>query len=222
MLLIIEFIPISSLSLKMSDQPSFEHPGKHPPKNFNAYPAIISFISGGRQVAIGNLEKHYDEDVQVALTSRHTATHSPYLGLRFRLRRSESTMHLYEGSEKEFHTVLFRFFLGDYEIYHRRANPKEKERLISNAANNGDLTQRACDEDKLYLVNFFSDIHKGPRVDGLGSSFVGANEAVNDTYNLLSSVASNNSVDAYLWEYDYVSPELQWSVADQETGGWFS
>ena len=206
----------------MSDQPSFEHPGKRPPKNFNAYPAIISFISGGRQVTIGDLEKQYDEDVQVALTSRHTATHSPYLGLRFKLRRSESTMHLYEGSEKEFHTVLFRFFLDDYEIEHHRANPKEKERFISNAANNSDLAQKARDEDKLYLVHFFFGVHKGPRVHGLESSFVGANDAVNDTYNLLSSVASSNSVDVYLWEYDYLSPELQWSVADQEMGGWFS
>ena len=208
----------------MSDQPSFEFPGKRPPKNFNFYPAIISFTSGNRQVAIGDLEKDEsgDEAVQVSLTSRHTATHSLYLGFCVRLLRDEDTMHLYEGRDKKFHTVLFRFFLDDYVIEHHRANSKEKIWFMNNASNGSALAHRACNEDKLYIVKFLFGGQRGPRVHGLESSFVAATDAVKDTYDRLSSVANNNVVDVYLWEHDYLSPELQWSVADQETGGWFS
>ena len=219
----------------MSDQPSSEHPGveprasdstgpKRPPENYNYYPAIICFNSGGHEVAIGDLEKgkHHERYVQAALTSRHTATHSPFIRFQVRLRRSEDTMHLYSGQDKRFHRVVFRVFLDDYSIEHHRANSNDQEWFIRHAAMNSALAEKAYIDDKLYVVNFFFGGERGPRVHGLGSSFMGANAAVDDTYNHLSSVTSNSMVKIYLWEYEYVSAELQWSVADQETGGWFS
>ena len=187
---------------------------------------MISFISRGRQVTIGDLKKqdYHDQMVQVTLTTKHRAGHSIYLGFCVELRRSKDTMRLYKGRDKEFHTVLFQFFLNDYEIEHRRANTEEKEWFASNAAINSVLAQRACNEDKLYIVKFLVGGQQGPEVLGLESesSFVGATDAVNDIYNHLSSVASNSVVDVYLWEYEYIPLELRWSVADQETGGGFS
>ena len=187
---------------------------------------MISFISGGRQVTIGDLhkEKYHDRMVHVTLTSKHRAGDSIYLGFCVKLHRSEDTIHLYEGRDREFHTVLFQFFLNDYEIEHRRANAEEKEWFTSNAPINSALARRACSEDKLYIVKFLFGGQKGPEVLGLESesSFVAATDAVNEIYNHLSSVASNNVVTLFLWEYEYVPLELQWSVADQETGGRFS
>ena len=211
----------------MSSQPASKDTGaktdtfkktspKLPFTKHNLHPAILSFKSGHFIIAIGDLNEHGDEDVQVALTSKHTDTDLPYLSFRIKLKRSQDTMHLHDGDQKEFHTVLFKYLRDDHEIEHPRADLKGKERFL-NVTGNSATAQRACEDDKLYLVKFSLGGKRDPEVHGFGSSFVGSNQAVNDKYNHLSSITPCQIVDVYLWEYNALPSQLQWSMSYQAT-----
>ena len=196
----------SSLSKKSGPRPP---PGKH-----NFRPAIISFVSGDHIVAMGSVNKHGDEDVQDALTINHNVTDLPFIGYRIRLRRSEETKHLYEGENRDFHTVLFSYLRDNYRINHRHANDRDKQRFLNVMGGKSDPSG-VLEKDALYLVRFSHTDMAGPDIHGFGSSFVGATNAVQDKYNHLSSIASNQTIDFYLWEGGALSDQLTWSIADQ-------
>ena len=185
---------------------------KEPPKKYFLLPAIIIFSSNSEQVVIGDVNKHGDCDVQVALTNRHTGTDAPYVGYRIKLERDKSTGHLYEN--EKYHTVLFKYHRGQYAIKHRKATEAEKLNLIEIATNSPGVT-KACQNDKLYIVQLFPDGKEGPEIHGVGSSFVGANDRVNAIYKHLSSIPSCQVVDLYLFEYTNLRAQLDWIITDQ-------
>ena len=163
---------------------------KTPPSKHNFCPAILSVISGGHFVTMGSINTHGNEDIQVAFTSKHTGTDAPYLGFHVKFRRSEDTKHLHDGWDQDFHQVFFHYLRDEYDIEHRKAGPQDKERFI-NATDYSDEAQNVIRKVKLYVIQFSHTDKPDPVVHGFGSSFVGANDAVNDKFNHLSSIVSN-------------------------------
>ena len=64
-------------------------------------------------------------------------------------------------------------------------------------------TKEVVDNDELYVVKLFrQNNRRGVEVTGHGSSFVGADDGVHDTYHQLSSIESCNVVTVWLFEYE--------------------
>ena len=185
---------------------------REPPKKNFFLPAIISFSSNSEQVVLGDLNKHGDRDVQVALTNRHTGTDAPWVGYRIKLERDESTVHLYD--DKKYHTVLFKYYRDQYAIKYHKATEAEKLNLLE-IATPSPGAKKACQNDKLIIVQFFLDGKEGPEVHGVGSSFVGANDRVNAVYKHLSSIPPCQVVELYLFEYAALLAQLDWIITDQ-------
>lgn len=80
----------------------------------------------------------------------------------------------------------YKYFRDDYEIEHHEADLKENERFLNVTGSNPNV-QRACENDKLYVVKFSLGSRRDPEVHGCGSSLVGSNQTVTDKYNHLSS-----------------------------------
>lgn len=185
-----------------------------PPANSHFVPAVVSFVSAGLVVAIGDLRKHGEEDLQVAFTSKHTGTDLPYLGFRIKLRRSDETKHLHADARESYHHIYFKYLFDQYTIEHGKADRKEKAHFLD-VTNNRETAQRVCADDKLYVIKFLLDGKDGPEVHGFGSSFVGANDHVNNHYNHLSSIPSSQVIDVYVFHYESIENHLEWSITDQ-------
>lgn len=74
---------------------------------------------------------------------------------------------------------------------------------------------RACEADHLYILKFSHGGKEGPEIHGLGSSFVGAKDAVNEKYGLLSSIANCQVVDVYILELSNLAANVEWLILDQ-------
>ena len=200
---------------------------KEPPKRQSFSPAIISFRSNSEQVVFGDVNKQGGGDVQVALTKKHTGTDAPYLRYRIklerhisrpggttRMQRHKSTGHLYE--DEKYHCVLFKYHRGQYAISYRKATEAEKLNLLEIATNNPGV-QKACQNDKLLIVQLFLDGKTGPEIHGVGPSFVGANDRVNAIYKHLSSIPACQVVELYLFEYTALLAQPDWITMNQAT-----
>ena len=185
---------------------------KEPPKKNFFLPAIISFSSNSEQVVLGDVNKHGDRGVQVALTNKHTGTDAPWVGYRIKLERDKSTVHLYD--DEKYHTVLFKYHRGQYAIKYHKATEAQKLIFLEIAPDSPGV-KKACQNDKLIIVQFFLDGKEGPEIHGVGSSFVGANDRVNAVYKHLSSIPSCQMVELYLFEYTALLAQLDWIIPNQ-------
>ena len=195
-------------------QPEEKTAPQPPPTNSHFVPAVVSFVSGGQVIAIGDTNKHSTQDIQAAFTSKHAGMDLPFLGLRIKLKRSKDTKHLYD--DEDFHVVEFRYLHDRYEIEHHTATDVEKNHFIS-VTENSPSALKACQDDKAYVIKFRLGGKEGPEVHGHGSAFIGATQHVNSVYNHLSSLPSAQVVDVYLYQYAKLADQIEWSLADQAT-----
>lgn len=186
-------------------------PKKTPNKGFSP-PVIVTFASGSTIFVLGDVNRHPDADVQVAITCTHNLTDDPFIGLRIKFRRAEDTTHLYDG--EAYHTVTFKHFRDQYAVEHHKADETEKANFLRDLPNNA-MGKRACDTNRLYIVKLMLDGNVGPEITGHGSSFTAANAEVNSAFNQLPYIASCRVVYVYLWEYTQLQSHLEWAIADQ-------
>ena len=188
-----------------------------PPKKNYFSPAVLSFVSAGQVICVGNTnKKSQSENVKVNFTIKHRGRQIPYLGFRVDLKRDPTTMHLYDDTE--YQTLLFKYHHDTFDIEHHKANENEKEPFLSlmlsdEAANN------AVTNDKLYVIKLSGRGSRGVEITGHESSFTGADPLVNDTYNHLSSVGEANVVTLWLYDYKDLAFRIQWALDNQEAVG---
>ena len=185
-----------------------------PPNRSHFVPAILTFISDGQVIALGSINKDKkDDNVKVAFTTKHRSSDLPYLGFRIELKRDPRTMHLHKCSQIQ--QVFFKYHDGEFICEHRKADKKDREMILSILLTDPAIKE-TIDNDKLYVVKFFRQNTRGVEVTGHGSSFVGADDAVNNTYKQLSSIESCNVVIGWLFEYEHLEFHVNWALENQK------
>ena len=195
-------------SQKTEKPPKGSQNDKEPePPSRNFFPAaVVHFMSGGQVIALGNTNhKSQGHDVKVSFTMKHRGLDKPYLGFIIELKRK--TSQLYRHSE--YHTVLFKYHQNEFSIEHHTADAREKAQFLSIMLNDAPAKE-AVENDKLYVIKLSSTGSRAPEVTGYGSSFVGANENINNTYNHLSSVTSSRYVTLWLFQTQHLAYHVEW------------
>ena len=136
--------------------------------------AVVSFVSGGSIVALGNVDrKSQNENIKVVFTIKYRSTGSPYLGFWIKLMRHPKTLHLYKKTKQQ---VFLKYHDRDFTCKHCKATLEAKQSFLSIILNNS-VCIEAINNNKLYIARFFKKNH-GVEVMGYGSLFDGANTDV--------------------------------------------